>query len=392
MFKNKNLLIIALIAVVNALGYGIIIPVLYSYSRSFGLSDFQNGLLFASFSFCQFLSTPIIGRLSDKFGRRPLLIVSLFGTFLSFILMAFAPNAIFLFIARMLDGITAGNIPVASAVVSDTTAEKDRAKGFGIIGASFGFGFIFGPAISAVTVGISTSLPFLIGAAISLIAVIITYMYLPETNKHMGEVSHKKLFDMKKMLEALTYENVGITLLITLIYSIAFSMFFYAFQPFSVKVLLLSVNQISIIFTIFGIVGLISQMFFVARISKKFGLKNTFSWSIFMTAICFFGLFLTRNFTMYIVVSILLALANSLVNPLMQTILSDETDAKSQGSIMGIQASYMSVGQILGPIIGGILATISIPFPFLGGSIVILICFLLSFKVLQRVVAKESAF
>ncbi len=392
MRNNKNLLIIALIAVVNALGYGIIIPVLYSYSRSFGLTDFQNGLLFAAFSLCQFISTPIIGRLSDRYGRRPLLVISIFGTFLSFLLMAFAPNAIILFLARMLDGITAGNIPVASAVVSDTTAEKDRAKGFGIIGASFGFGFIFGPAISALTVGISTALPFLIGAAISLVAVVITYMYLPETNKHMGEVSHKKLFDLKKMLEALTYENVGITLLITLIYSMAFSMFFYAFQPFSVKVLLLSVNQISIIFTIFGTVGLISQMFLVARISKRFGLKRTFSGSILMSAICFLGLFLTRNFTTYIFVSIALALANSLVNPLMQTILSDETDAKSQGSIMGIQASYMSVGQILGPIIGGVLATISIPFPFLGGSIVILICFLMSFKVLQRGVAKESAF
>src|SRR5687767_12616977 len=139
--KNRNLLIIALIAVVNALGYGIIIPILYSYSVKYGLSDFENGLLFATFSIFQFIATPIIGRLSDKYGRRPLLIFSIAGTGVSFLMMAFAPSAPFLFLARALDGITAGNIPVASAVITDTTEPKDRAAGFGIIGASFGFGF-----------------------------------------------------------------------------------------------------------------------------------------------------------------------------------------------------------------------------------------------------------
>ena len=118
--ENRNLAIIAVIAVVNALGYGIIIPILYSYSRKFGLSDFQNGLLFALFSLCSFLSTPLIGRLSDKYGRKPLLVISITGTAISFIIAAFAPSAIFLFLARALDGITAGNIPVASAVISDT--------------------------------------------------------------------------------------------------------------------------------------------------------------------------------------------------------------------------------------------------------------------------------
>src|SRR6266852_5010677 len=121
MFKNnRNLFIIALIAVVNALGYGIIIPILYSYSKRFGLSDFQNGLLFALFSLCQFISTPFIGRMSDKYGRKPLLVVSILGTAISFLMMAFAPNVIFVFLARALDGLTAGNIPVASAVISDT--------------------------------------------------------------------------------------------------------------------------------------------------------------------------------------------------------------------------------------------------------------------------------
>src|SRR5258708_19075837 len=203
MFKNnRNLLIIALIATVNALGYGIIIPILYSYSKRFGLSDLGNGLLFSLFSLCQFLSTPVIGRFSDRYGRKPLLVISLIGTVISFLTMAFAPSVIFLFIARALDGLTAGNIPVATAVISDTTKPEDRAKGFGIIGAAFGFGFIAGPAISALTVGINPSLPFIIAAIVTAISVIITWAFLPETNKHMGQVTHNKLFDFPKLAKS----------------------------------------------------------------------------------------------------------------------------------------------------------------------------------------------
>ena len=181
MLKNRNLLIIALIALVNMLGYGIIIPILYAYSKKYGLSDFQNGLLFAIFSVCQFIATPIIGRLSDKYGRRPMLLMSIIGTAASFFLMAFAPNALFLFLARALDGITAGNIPVAFAVISDSTKPEERAKAFGLIGSAFNFGFVFGPAVSAFTVGYGQGVPFIIAGFITVIAVVLTALFLPET-------------------------------------------------------------------------------------------------------------------------------------------------------------------------------------------------------------------
>lgn len=384
MFKNnRNLLIIALVAIVNALGYGIIIPVLYSYSQKFGLTDFQNGLLFAVFSAGQFLSTPIIGRMSDRFGRRPLLIASLIGTTLSFFLMAFAPNALFLFIARALDGITAGNIPVASAVISDTTDIKNRARGFGIIGASFGFGFVFGPAISALTVGISDKLPFIIAGLISLVAVTITAIVLPETNRHIGQVSHEPLFNFKKLFKSILDENIGLTLLITLIYFIAFGMFIFAFQPFATKILKLSANQISTIFTVFGIIGLLTQVFFVGRITKLWGVKRAFNIMLFLASLGFLGFFFTHSLWVFFIPIILLGFSNSSVGPLIQTILSEETDEKSQGMIQGLNSSYMSIGFIVGPILGGMLATFAIPYPFLAGSALILICFGLSFRVLH---------
>ncbi|MEO6509118.1 MAG: MFS transporter [Patescibacteria group bacterium] len=391
MFKqNRNLFIIALIAIVNALGYGIIIPILYSYSQRFGLTDFQNGLLFATFSICQFLATPLIGRLSDKYGRKPLLILSISGTALSFMLMAFAPSALFLFIARALDGITAGNIPVASAVITDTTEPKDRVKGFGIIGASFGFGFIFGPAISALTVGINPSLPFLIAAAVSVVAVLMTAIFLPETNKHIGSMSNEKLFNFSKIFHALTNKTVGLTLVLTFLFFTAFSMFIYAFQSASVKVYHLSANQIALLFTIFGALGLISQLVLLRTATKFFGKKRTFIYALLWIAIVFFVMYLSKSVIAFVVANIALGLVNNFIQPLSQTILSEETDEREQGEMQGINASYMSMGQIVGPILAGTAATFSVTSPFIGAGILTLACFLISFQIFANLDKKTK--
>lgn len=391
--NNRNLLIIALIALVNMLGYGIIIPILYAYSKKYGLSDFQNGLLFASYSICQFISTPIIGRLSDKYGRRPMLLISIIGTALSFFLTAFAPNALFLFIARSLDGLTAGNIPVAFAVISDSTKPEDRAHAFGIIGSAFSFGFVFGPAIAAFTVGLGQGIPFIIAGVITTIAAILTALYLPETNRHMGEVKHGKLFDFPRLWHTLFDPNVGMTFVISLIFFLAFSCaIIYGFQPFTMKVLKISQTQNAILFTMFGIIGLISQNFIVGRISKKMGVKKAFSLSIACTAVSFFIMFFSRTLPLFVIASVILGIANSVVQTLIPTILSQEADAKSQGSIMGLNASYQSIGMIVGPIAGGIIATIAIPLPFVAGGLLVLLCYALSFEVLRPGIKEESAF
>lgn len=390
MFKqNRNLMIIALIAIVNALGYGIIIPILYSYSHKFGLTDFQNGLLFAVFSICQFISTPIIGRLSDKYGRKPLLVASISGTVLSFLIMAFAPSAIWLFLARALDGITAGNIPVASAVITDTTEPKDRAKGFGIIGASFGFGFIIGPAISAATVGINATYPFLIAAGVSFVAVLMTWFFLPETNKHMGETKHDSLFNFKKLFKSLQSPTIGVTLLVTLFFSIAMSMNIYAFQSVAVQVLKMNANQISWVFMLFGSIGLITQVFLIQRIKKYLGIKKTFQFSLIIISIIFFALAFVKTIPQFIIANVIMGLVNSFVQPLSQTILSEEVDMKEQGEMLGINSSYMSIGQIIGPILAGGIATFQVQLPFAGAAFFVFICYILSFTIFQHLSAKQ---
>ncbi len=390
---NKNLWIIALIAMVNMLGYGIIIPILYAYSKKFGLSDFQNGLLFAIFSVCQFLSTPIIGRFSDKYGRRPMLLISIAGTVVSFLLMAWAPSALFLFIARALDGLTAGNIPVAFAVISDSTTPEERPKAFGLAGAALNFGFVFGPAISAITIAMGQAVPFLIAAGFTLLALVLTALFLPETNKHMGEVKTNKLFDFVKLVKTLFDPNVGMTFVISLIFSLAFACaIIYGFQPFTLNVLKITTAQNAILFTAFGAVGLISQTFLVGLVTKKFGLKKSFSSSLLFVVLSFIIMFFSNDLPKFVLASLILALANSVAQTLIPTILSQETDEKSQGSIMGLSASYQSLGMIIGPIVGGLIATISIPATFATGAILVFLCWILSFYVLRPGVKKESAF
>lgn len=394
MFKNnRNLFIIALIVFVNMLGYGIIIPILYAYSKKFGLSDFQNGLLFAMFSICQFIATPIIGRLSDKYGRRPLLLFSIAGTAVSFFMMAFAPTAGFLFLARALDGFTSGNIPVAFAIISDSTKPEGRAKAFGLIGATLSLGFIFGPAISALTVGFGQSVPFIVAGIITIIATLLTAVYLPETNTHMGEVKKGKLFDFGQLWRTLFDPNVGMIFVITLIFFLAFACaIIYGFQPFTMHVLRITQVQNAILFVIFGIVGFISQTFLVERYSKFLGIKKAFTTAILFTAVGFLLMFFSRSLVIFVGAAILLGVFNSIVQTLIPTILSRAADAKSQGSVMGLNASYQSMGMIFGPILGGVVATIAIPLPFLVGSVLILVCFFLSFKVLRSGASKPAAF
>lgn len=392
MKNNKNLFLVAIVAIVNALGYGIIIPVLYTYSKKFGLTDIQNGLLFSLFSLCQLISTPIIGRLSDKYGRKPLLVFSLIGSAVSFFMMAFAPSAIFLFIARALDGITAGNIPVISAIISDTTEEKDRGKGFAILGASFGFGFVFGPAIASFTVGISAAMPFIIAGSVSLAAVLISLIILKETNKHMGEIKSKSVFNFKALKNDLSDKNIVYLLSILFFYALAFNMFIYSFQPFAINILHIDVIHISWIFTGIGIVGMFTQTLVFPQVSKRFNLRKVFIISLVALATVFFSLSFSTTYIFFVTVLMLMAFSNSFVGPLSQTFLSKSADSKSQGSIQGIGATFTSLGQIIGPLIGGFVSSYALKFSFIGSSLFVLICVYLAVKLLHAHFVKESAF
>src|SRR3954471_18113489 len=178
---TRPLLIIFLTIFVNLIGFGIIIPLLPFYAESFGASPLVIGLLFAVFSLCQLIAAPALGDLSDRFGRRPVLVFSLAGTVVSFVMLALAHSVVMLFLARIVDGLSGGNISTARAYVADITPPKDRARAYGLIGAAFGLGFIFGPALSGVLAARSITAPIWAAAAITLVATLMAWFWLPET-------------------------------------------------------------------------------------------------------------------------------------------------------------------------------------------------------------------
>src|SRR5437870_10577853 len=178
---TRPLLVIFLTIFVNLIGFGIIIPLLPFYAETFGASPIVIGLLFAVFSLCQLAAAPALGDLSDRYGRRPVLIFSLAGTVVSFVMLAMAHSIAMLFAARMVDGLSGGNISTARAYVADITEPKDRARAYGILGAAFGLGFIFGPALSGALAKVSLTAPVWAAAGITLIATAMAWLWLPET-------------------------------------------------------------------------------------------------------------------------------------------------------------------------------------------------------------------
>jgi MFS family permease len=170
---------------VDVLGYTIILPILPFYAEKFGASPFTIGLLLSSFSVCQLISGPLLGSLSDRIGRRPLLLLSQIGTCIGFLILAFAGNLFWVFVGRIIDGLTAGNISLAQATISDYTAPQNRARAFSKIGIAFGVGFLVGPGLSGLLVNYSYQVPVLVGAALSALSIAGTYFLLPreETSK-----------------------------------------------------------------------------------------------------------------------------------------------------------------------------------------------------------------
>src|SRR5213078_4019408 len=167
---TRPLLIIFLTIFVNLIGFGIIIPLLPFYAETFGASPLVIGLLFAVFSLCQLAAAPALGDLSDRYGRRPILVFSLAGTVVSFVMLAMAHSILMLFLARIVDGLSGGNISTARAYVADVTEPKDRARAYGLIGAAFGLGFIMGPALSGLLAQVSYTAPIWAAAALTFVA------------------------------------------------------------------------------------------------------------------------------------------------------------------------------------------------------------------------------
>jgi multidrug resistance protein len=383
---DRNLWILVFICVINSLGFGIIVPLIYSYGKKFGITEQTLGILTASFSIAQFFATPLLGALSDKWGRKPLLAISLIGTCLSFVLFAFAQSVIMLFAARILDGITGGNISVAQAMISDSSTSKDRAKKFGILSSAFGLGFVLGPAAGGLLSRFGMQVPFYFAAVIALIGALCTIFLLKETHTkdNRAEKDKAEAFSFVSLITVMKRPVIGTAIFTGFLLTMAQFIMIIGFQTFSVDVLKLSPSQIGLFYAGFGVTGIIMQLC-VPFFTKVFSSRSVIL--LLSTMICLGAMAMagfTNTFLLFAVCLFVYGLFNGLRNPMLNAMIADQNDESEQGKVLGVNQSYTSIGQTLGPIAAGLVTVISVHSVFFLSALFILFGFLLTFRLKSK--------
>ena len=352
---KREVWIVSAIALVNSLSFTVLLPTLYPYGRQFGLNDFETSFLFSIFSIAQFLATPVIGQLSDRWGRRPLLLVSLAGTMLANLMAGMATVAWVLFLARFLDGITGGNNSVIQAVIADVTEPENLARGFSLFGAAFGVGFVLGPIISLGAQEISLGASFLVSAWIAGIALGVTYFFLPETLEERPPQPHRLELGLAKLVTGLTIPKVGILLFINFLIGTTFTIFTYAFQPYFIHVLDQNPQSLALMFIIYGVLGVLMQTFGVPRLTKRFNLLLILFLALLIRSLAFLAMPIWPNLIYFVSITIFFSVFNSLVQPIINTLISLNANPQQQGMVMGLNSSYLSISNGIGPVIAGVL-------------------------------------
>ncbi|NMC35651.1 MFS transporter [Candidatus Beckwithbacteria bacterium] len=386
MKNSKALIFLSVVMLVNSISYGTIIPLLYPFAERFGVGPLQLSWLITSFSLAQFLATPIIGRLSDRYGRKPLLLISLLGSSLSLVLFAMSENITMLFLSRILDGVTGGNYSVAQAVIADSTQEgKERTKAYGILGASFGVGFLLGPAIGGFMSKISLSAPFWFAAGLALLGVLLGLAFLTETNTNQGKASREPLFNFKAMIKTLSAPVIGTVLLVSFLATIAQNSWVIGFQSFTVDELKLDTTTIGLIFSLIGLTSIIVQgvgiRVLLDKVSNK---KLILQVSLLLCTIVMGLLGLTHSLIPFLIVIVFYSIVSAPLLAVTSSLLSEGTRAEDQGGIMGINQSYSSLGQIIGPLLAGVIAERSINAVFLLSGLMIGLALLASQKLGEK--------
>jgi len=272
----KRVLPIFVIVLIDLLGLTIIIPLMPLYATSFGANAFTIGLLGAAYPLMQFIGAPLLGRLSDRFGRKPVLIISQMGTLLGFLVLGLANSLFLLFVARILDGLSGANIATAQAAMTDSTTEKTRTQGLGLIGAAFGLGFIIGPVIAFVALLLSNNnyhVPAYVAAGFSALSIALTWVWLPETlpAEKRGTGSNRPGLDLGAMLRAVSHPQIGLLLVLIFAQQIAFGGFEQLLSLFTLSRLGLNGSGNAVIFVFVGVILVAVQGGLVGQWSRRWG-------------------------------------------------------------------------------------------------------------------------
>lgn len=389
--KKTPLLIIFLTIFIDLLGFGIIIPILPFYAEQYGASAFQVGLLSMSYSLMQFIFAPVWGRISDRIGRRPVLLVCLAGTAIGHVLFGFADSLLILFISRSLTGIAAASIPVAMAYISDVTTPENRAKGMGMVGAAFGLGFIFGPAIGGVLSQYGYPVPIFFAAGLSFVAASLAYFQLPESLKVTGEaVENGRKFNLTNLKNAITNPTIGILFIIFFLITLSFANLETMFALFTERKYGFDATTNGYLFALVGIISATVQGVLIGPLVKKFGEKKLISSSILLLSAGFILFPLANSMYLFLPAVAMISFAIGVHNPSVITLISKNTPPEKQGGILGLNQSLGSLARVLGPIWGGyFFDAVGIGFPFISAGILIFLIFFLTLK-LYTIELKQS--
>jgi DHA1 family tetracycline resistance protein-like MFS transporter len=372
------LIIILVTVFIDLLGFGIIIPLLPFYAESFGASAFTIGLLGTSFSLMQFLFSPVWGRWSDRIGRKPIILVGLMGSCLSYLGLALSTSLTFLFIARIVGGIAGANIPTAQAYIADVTTPENRARGMGMVGAAFGLGFIFGPAIGGLLSRVSPQTPMWFASALCLANFIAAWFLLPESRR--VDASTKSLGRLEAFRHAARQPTLLLLLSLFFLVTLAFSGFEATFAIFSEAKFGFTASTIGFVFAFIGVVLAIVQGALVSRVVKRIGERRLIPLAIFAIALGIGLIPYVWSVPTLLGALGVLALGMGFNNPSLTSMVSRLSDADDQGGMLGLASSLASLGRVVGPAWGGYLYdAYGMTTPYLSAAGMMLFAFAVSF-------------
>jgi DHA1 family tetracycline resistance protein-like MFS transporter len=371
------LVIIFVTVFIDLLGFGIIIPLLPFYAQSFGANVLTIGLLATSFSLMQFLFAPIWGRWSDRVGRKPIILVGLLGSCLSYLGLALAASLPLLFLARIVGGIAGANIPAAQAYIADITTPETRARGMGMVGAAFGLGFIFGPAIGGVLSRFSPETPMWFASALCFANFVAAWVLLPESRVANAQTRH--LGRMEAFRHAAAKPSLLLLLSLFFLVTLAFAGFEATFAIFSEDKFGFTASTIGFVFTFIGVVLAITQGVLVGKVVKVIPERKLIPLAIFAIALGIGLIAFVWNVPTMLGALGVLALGMGFNNPSLTSMVSKLSDEDDQGGILGLAASLSSLGRVLGPVWGGYLYdAYGMRTPYLTSSALMLVAFAVS--------------
>ncbi len=379
MKNNQNLIILFFTLVVVMMGFGLIIPIMPYYIESFGAGGIALGSMMAIFSIAQFIFSPVWGNLSDRYGRKKILLVGAFGNALFMVLFGLATQLWMLFVFRALAGIlSSATLPTAMAYISDSTDERNRGGGMGIFGAAMGAGMVLGPGLGGWLASDSLSLPFFVGAGLSMLAVLAILAFLPESlpAEKRTVTTAVKGFRLKELWNSLSgplgYLN-GLSFLVFF----ALTNFEGIFGLYAQYRYDYDTTQVGLIMTVIGLVSALAQGVLTGPVTRRYGENWIIRTSLIASAVGFVLMLLAWNFATVLITVGLFVFSNAMLRPAISSLVSRNA-GDQQGAVLGINNSFMSLGRIVGPLWAGFMIDINLSLPYLSGALIMLAVYLAS--------------